>query len=141
MLARLQPYRQQIIELIKFILVGCVNTAVGYSIILTLMFAFAWAPVPANVVGFAIGLVVSYFLNKTFTFSERQAAPSSIPRFIAVFAVAYSVNLIVLTSVLRFEIAPAFIAQGLGICAYSGLFFLLCRRFVFRVAPTPSHSA
>ena len=83
-------------ELLSFGVVGAFNTLIGFLAIVVLTEGAGWSPVIANMSGFAIGLVVSFSLNKRFTYGRRRAAAGAPFRFIAAFAVAYGLNLAVL---------------------------------------------
>ena len=70
----------------KFILVGILNTLVGEGIVLlsTHVFewkSFSWGPGAAAVLGTVVGSIVSYFLNKYFTFKNKEKGIKPILRF------------------------------------------------------------
>ncbi len=119
-----------------FGLVGLVNTAVGYGAILGLM-AVGFSPLAANLGGYALGICVSYWLNSRLTFSRRSAAgePRQHVRFLIAVAIAWLVNLMVLLLALRL-VVPA-VAQAFAMVAYSMVFFVLARSFVFAAKKTP----
>ncbi|MCM3595757.1 GtrA family protein [Metabacillus idriensis] len=74
---------------IRFILVGIMNTAAGLSAIflfLNLFNADYWL---STFWGNIIGAAVSYYLNRSFTFSSKTSIKKSLPRFIAVVIVCY----------------------------------------------------
>ena len=122
--------RSLIIEFAKFGLVGVVNTAVGFATIMAMMSLAGLGPVAANMVGYTIGLFVSFVLNKRYTFAGKPGETRrQLLSFLAVFAVAYTVNLIVLTALVT-EIWPG-LAQALAMVAYTVTFFGLARVFVF----------
>ncbi|PWK07002.1 GtrA family protein [Tumebacillus permanentifrigoris] len=84
-------------SLIRFLLVGVLNTIVGLSatyLLLNLAGLSYWA---ATFAGNCIGAVVSYFLNKTFTFRDNQGIGKSWWRFVVVmlasYVLAYSIGL------------------------------------------------
>lgn len=71
----------------RFILVGCVNTLVGYGVMFGLYnltpvhtwgTAGAWCASAAN---YLVGSVVSFFLNKHFTFRNREKGAGVAVRF------------------------------------------------------------
>nr|WP_256372978.1 GtrA family protein [Pseudoruegeria sp. HB172150] len=118
------------VDFAKFGAVGVVNTLVGYLTILAAMTWAGLAPVPANVVGYAVGLCVSFVLNRRFTFAGRGGGGiGQVLGFFAVFALSYGLNLLVLREAL-FLLAPAW-AQALAMVSYTVCFFLLSRAFVF----------
>lgn len=110
--------------------VGLVNTAFGLSVIWVLMF-FGVGPYPANAMGYAAGLVVSFLLNRSWTF-RAQHAGWPVLRFGAAFVVAYGANLGVLALGLRIAPEAVYVLQLVCTGVYAVLFFLLCRYFVFR---------
>ncbi|WP_409302418.1 GtrA family protein [Peribacillus sp. SCS-155] len=74
---------------VSFLLVGLVNTLAG----LTLMFFMAnilgvsyWV---STLTGNVCGAVLSFFLNKTFTFDNHSTLRASMPRFIMVISICY----------------------------------------------------
>ena len=74
------------IKFFKFILVGLLNTAVGEGVILLLLHLagwkhFSWFSGMAAFVGTVVGSVVSYFLNKYFTFKNKEKGWKPLVRF------------------------------------------------------------
>lgn len=116
---------------VKFALVGFLNTAVGLVIVMTAL-ALDFNDFAANALGYGLGLVVSYCLNRYWTFAAK-APPSlnELTLFGCAFAIAYSANLLVLAA---FR-AEGFIDQPLahfsGLAVYSALFYALSRNVVF----------
>ncbi len=76
---------------LRFLVVGLVNTAVGLSIMYVLLHIFHhyWA---ATFIGNAAGAVVSYVLNRIFTFKSGVHLSKSILRFILVIGVCYGLS-------------------------------------------------
>ncbi|MGD9843747.1 MAG: GtrA family protein, partial [Steroidobacteraceae bacterium] len=60
-------------SLIRFGLTGVLNTAVGIGTIFALKWFFDWADTPANFCGYALGVMVSYYVNSRWTFQYRAA--------------------------------------------------------------------
>ena len=64
----------------KFILVGIINTVVGEGVVLLLTNPvgwkqYSWGPGAAAFIGVVVGSIVSFFLNKSFTFKNRAGSP------------------------------------------------------------------
>ena len=79
----------------RFILVGCVNTLVGYGVMFGLYNlaglhtwgeAGEWISSAAN---YVVGSVVSFFLNKHFTFRNTEKGARVVGRFILNITVCY----------------------------------------------------
>ena len=127
--------------LIRFLLVGVANTLVGLSAIWVIKELMGTNDITANVAGYAIGLTVSFFLNKRWTFGFRGGAARSLLRFLAVFAVSYSANLVTVVSLVKVTGSAAFWCQACGVIPYSTLFYLGCRCYAFPPGSLKSHDA
>ena len=65
---------------IMYLIVGVINTCVGYGIIFFALYC-SLMPELANALGYGIGFIVSYCLNKTFTFASSSSHKRDLPRF------------------------------------------------------------
>jgi putative flippase GtrA len=116
---------------LRFVAVGFANTAIGLTAIYALMFFFAAGPGLANAAGYAIGLAVSFLLNRVWTFRNNRPISHVLPRFLLVAVVSYLLNLgVVLTATSHFGANP-YIAQLFGVGLYTICMFFGCRLFVF----------
>ncbi len=116
---------------LRFAAVGLVNTAIGLAAIYAVMFFFQTGPVIANVVGYAIGLAVSFVLNRAWTFSSSRPVAHVLPKYLLVAAIAYLLNLgAVIATISYFSVNP-YLAQLLGVGIYTVCMFFGCRWFVF----------
>lgn len=117
---------------IRFALVGLLNTTVGYGVILLLHYKLDFTPAFANLGGYLIGSLISYLLNRSFTFSSNRPHSEAIPRFIFIAAICFAINLAVLQlglSILSFNFE---LAQALALITYTASFYLASRFIVFR---------
>jgi putative flippase GtrA len=113
----------------RFAVVGLLNTAVGYSAILACL-SFGLGDILSNAIGYALGLCVGFILNRDWTFAGQRRS-GTLPRYLAVFAVAYAANLTVVLAAGSVGISEnAFVHLG-GIGVYSVVFYLGCAWFVF----------
>lgn len=115
----------------RYILVGLANTAVGYGMILSLQVQFGVHPVAANASGYVVGLLMSFALNRTYTFRSRRSFRTSIPAFAAAAAGCYVINLAVLQFSITVLQLQAVFSQGMAICAYTVSFYIANRCLVF----------
>lgn len=74
----------------KFILVGVINTLVGNGLQFLFYNLFGWNVWISSVLGYIIGSVVSYFLNKHFTFKNKEKGWKPVVRFAVNIAVCYT---------------------------------------------------
>jgi putative flippase GtrA len=117
--------------------VGLVNTAVGLAVIYAVMFFFRTGPAIANAVGYAVGLAISFALNRSWTFDSKGGLAHLLPKFLVVIAAAYLLNLsAVMAAISLFSVAP-YLAQAMGVSLYTVCSFFGCRWFVF-AQPQPA---
>lgn len=118
-------------KLVKYLCVGILNTIVGFGIIFGLMF-FRVNPEISNLIGYAIGLIFSYVMNKFFTFESKNRSKKEFIKFILAMLAAYILNFITLKICLGLGINPYFsqIISG-GVYTVSG--YLLSRFWVFKM--------
>lgn len=118
-------------QLMRFAAVGVVNTGLGYAVIFACMYLLGLGAVLSNVLGYAVGLVVSYILNRTYTFRSAAAAQGEILRFISIFLLAYLANLAALMLLIHRIGMHEGGAQLLAGVVYFGLSFILNKYYVF----------
>lgn len=80
----------------KFILVGIINTLVGNGLQFVFYAClgwdkFEWGVWLASVLGYFFGSVVSYFLNKYFTFKNKEKGIKPILKFALNIAICYGI--------------------------------------------------
>ncbi len=118
--------------LIRYLLVGVVNTLVGLGTIYLAMYFLQMGVASSNAFGYAVGIVVSFILNKKWTFNSDDHAVYSFLRYLLVLLVAYVANLeTVLFANSHFDLNP-YLSQALGIFPYTAIGFLGSRYFAFR---------
>jgi putative flippase GtrA len=117
-------------QFMRFSAVGLLNTGIGFSAIMLAMLLGA-SPTLANVIGYATGLPVSFVLNKAWTFADKRRSSPQIPRFIAVFVIAYGANILTLQVLTHALQINPYLAQFFSICVYSGTFFAGCKWAIF----------
>jgi len=116
---------------IKFCLIGIVNAAVGFSLILSLMYIFGVNYLISNLVGYIGGILTSFTLNKYVNFKSEGHIKFELPIFLVSFIIAYSVNLVVLYSMVEFFHQSKIIGIVVASSTYTLLFYLASRFIVF----------
>lgn len=118
-------------ELIRFGLVGLINTFAGLCVIYLLM-AVQVNAYAANLIGYAVGLTLSFSLNRRWTFrSNHKLDIRLLSRFTIAVAVSYLANLGVVHAVIQ-SLRNEYLAQLLGLPTYTIFFYIFCKFFVFR---------
>ena len=128
-----EQLKKTLIQMTRFGAVGLLNTMAGLSVIYACMFVFGVGVEIANMLGYGVGLCLSFQLNKRWTFSSAGPIGQAAPRFGAVIAIAWLVNLAVVSLSARSGMNP-YLAQLCGVAPYTILCFLGCRFFVFAPA-------
>ncbi len=116
----------------RFVAAGALNTLLGLGVIFGVKLAFDAPEAAANAAGYAVGLALSFSLNRNWVFRSTAPARKTLYRFLIVFAAAYAANLVVVLAAADGFGVNGYLAQTLGVCTYTVLFYLGSRRFVFR---------
>ncbi|MFP5391358.1 MAG: GtrA family protein [Gammaproteobacteria bacterium] len=124
--------RASLVQLFKYLVVGAANTLLGYAIIFACMYLLGLGAELSNLIGYALGLVVSYLMHRNFTFESTQARRAEALRFVAVFAVAYLLNLGALMLLIHRLHVHEGVAQVVAGIVYIGGSFLMQKFYVFR---------
>lgn len=118
-------------EFTRFIFVGLINTFTGLIFIYALVFIGVNGYL-SNLIGYIIGLVVSFILNRYFTFQikTRDNIYNHFTSFLVVFLISYLVNIITLYFSLKFF--SIYVAQLFAIGTYSMVNYLLNKYITFK---------
>lgn len=115
-------------QFIYYNIVGIANTLVGFSIVFGLMFV-GYEALHANMIGYAIGAIVSFILNKKYTFKSTATPYTQAFKFFIVLGIAYILNYLTLQWLLG-NTTP-YLAQLLSAIVYTVSSFVLAKFFVF----------
>lgn len=119
-------------QMTRFALVGVLNTGITLLSIYVLYKFFNFSYLLANAVGFTIGFINSFFMNKFWTFKSSNSFIRESILFIIVFLVCYLIQLlsiILLKNVLYDRIA---LIQFLGMIIYTIFNYLGNKIFTFK---------
>ena len=123
---------------IKFVLVGIINTAVGTAVMFVLYNLFCANYWFASAMNYVVGSIVSYFLNKYFTFQNSEKSFKQVMRFIVNITICYLVAYGIAKPAVRFVLSGCSIniqenvAMLAGMCIFVGLNYVGQRFVVFR---------
>jgi|RhiMethySRZTD1v2_1073278.scaffolds.fasta_scaffold222983_2 putative flippase GtrA len=119
--------------LVRFLVTGALNTLLGLALIYALKL-LGLHDVPANMLGYAIGIWISYALHASWSFSYRGTHRAALPRYVLVTVLAYLGNLATVTVALYWWELNGYVAQAFGIPPYVLISYLGSRLYVFRRA-------
>jgi putative flippase GtrA len=117
--------------MLRFALVGCANTVFGFAAIMTAGSLLQLGDVAANAVGYGCGLLLSFVLNRHYTFRYEVRSAGALVRYLLAFAVSYGVNVGVLVVFIEVLGQSSVLGQAVAICSYSIVFYALSRWVVF----------
>jgi putative flippase GtrA len=115
----------------RFLTVGFFNTLLGYCVIFFAMYILNWSPVMSNFVGYGLGLIISYFLNRNYTFESTKKRLPEIIVFLVCFLIAYGINISVLQIAIFIGVNSG-VGQIISGVFYVFVFFFLNKYFVFK---------
>lgn len=128
-------------QFVRFMLVGFLNTTLGLMLILV---AMRWLHLDyrlANVSGYAAGCVLSFLLNRIWTFKDGGNWQGSAVRWAFVVAICFGFNFLTVIILREWCHVDAMLAQLGGIIMYTltsfvgGRFFAFCSPRVTDLAP------
>lgn len=140
------------IKLWKFLLVGVLNTVVGEGLKALLLAFTALGPFPASAISTALASVLSYFLNRYFTFKYQGDNAKAVLRFtlniVVCYVLSHAIALLLIYPLLTgaengwfagFSLIASekktvadYIATYSGSCLFVGFNYLGQRFFAFR---------
>lgn len=96
----------------KFILVGILNTVVGMGLQFLFFNLCGWNEWVSSLIGYILGSILSYFLNKYFTFKTRTRAGNQSLNLHSI--LQYATDLL---TELQFRSSVCFVRQTAGQCS------------------------
>lgn len=118
-------------SLMKFLTVGVINTLLSLLVIFGLKYFYSIGDFNANFIGYIVGLVCSFILNRKWTFNHTGNLLNAILKFLLVFIVAYSANIIFVLVLIKLNVNSYF-SHILGIPVYTIIFYLGSKFIVFK---------
>ncbi len=122
----------------KFIIVGVINTLFGTAVMFVFYNVFHFSYWISSASNYILGSILSYFLNKYFTFQSRDKSVRGIVKFVInisiCYFVAYGIAKPLILQVLSDYSSKAQdnIAMLVGMCLFVALNYLGQRFFVFK---------
>lgn len=120
-----------LLQPVRFFLVGIVNTFFGLSLIFAAKAIAGLDDLVSNMLGYSLGLSISFFLNRKWTFRHNGGVYPTAARFLAAFLLAYIANLMTLYGLRDGAGINSYLAQTISIVPYTVVFYLGSRYYVF----------
>jgi putative flippase GtrA len=122
---------KNLVLMIKYGIVGVLNTCVGFGAFLLFYRVFCVQYIISNTISYAFGLSCSFILNKLWTFESKGTGKIEAVLFISVFILCFFIQsglLIYLKEVIRMDVVPA---QIISMIVYTILGFILNKTVTF----------
>ena len=115
----------------RFLGVGAVNALIGLAVIFAAKWFFGAGDITANLAGYTVGILISFTLNRRWTFDSASAWKPAFVKFVAVSGVAYAANLLAVLAAIHWLGFNGYLAQTIGIPVYTLITFLASKHLVF----------
>ena len=119
------------IRVVRYLAVGVANTVAGLLVIYVGKWVFGAGDVSANMIGYGVGIMLGFQMNKRWTFGHVGDYWPSLLRYLAVLACAYLANLATVLYAIDVLNLNGYLAQALGIGPYTLIGYLGSRNFAF----------
>lgn len=122
----------------KFILVGIVNTLFGTGIMFVFYNVFHFSYWVSSASNYFFGSILSYILNKMFTFKSEDTPTKTLPRFVINISLCYLLAYGLAKPIAAYLLSALSknvqenVAMLVGMCLFVGLNYIGQRFFVFK---------
>ena len=126
------------VKLFKFLLVGVINTVFGAGIMFVLYNLFGVSYWISSICNYVFGGILSFFLNKFFTFQNNKKSVKQIVLFVLTILTCYLIaymgakNLVYAILKIKSDKLLDNIAMLSGMCVYTALNYIAQRFIVFK---------
>ena len=115
----------------RYLVAGGLNAVVSLSVIYICL-RIGVSSIVSNVIGFSVGILISFSLSKIFVFESKRRTGPELRRFAACFAISFAANLATLEALSSVgEISP-FLVQLIAISVYVAMMFSFGRWVIFK---------
>ena len=120
-------------KFIRYILAGFINTFATYITSIILLKIFNISLVMSNLLGYLVGIFISFNLNRNFVFKSKEAEiKKQFYKFIFSCLFSYFINLIFLIIFSFVFELNAYASQILSMATYNLSFYILSNKYIFK---------
>jgi putative flippase GtrA len=119
-------------EEVRFLIVGVVNTIVGYGLFAVFLLFFPY--LVSLYLSYAVAVSLAFVLHRRFTFRVRGNVLVDFVRFVGVYVVSLAVNTVVLPVLVEFVGLHPLVAQGVALVITTLISYVGHKWFSFRRA-------
>ena len=118
-------------QILRFLVVGGIATITHYVILVALVELTGMRPVLATSIGYAVGVVTSFVLNRKYTFRNQSSVARTFAKYCLVYVIGMGLNAALMVTVMA-QGVPYLIAQIVATALVLVWSFLGSRFVVFR---------
>jgi len=117
-------------EIVRFFLVGILNTAIGY-LLFVIFYFFIQIKIYALLFAYLVGILVNYktYSDLVFTIRDKRIFIN----FILIYIVIFIFNILILKLLTEVLTIDVYIAQFIAICMITPILYILNKKYVFIV--------
>ena len=119
-------------KIIRFLLVGSFNTISSYTLIIFLHSLLSLDLYFSNFIGYLLGLIISFILNRNFVFKVQGKIVGQFVKFIFSFFLSYFLNILVFYISSEFINLNNYLSLLIASLFYTLSFFITCNFFTFK---------
>ena len=120
-------------KFMRYILAGLINTLATYITSIILLKIFNIFLVISNLLGYILGIFISFNLNRNFVFKSKESdIKNQFYKFIYSCLFSYFINLIFLIIFSYIFEFNDYISQILSMATYSLSFYILSNKYIFK---------
>ncbi|SAK95426.1 GtrA-like protein [Caballeronia fortuita] len=121
-------------QFVRYIVVGGIGTLAHLGVLSACVEWFGWPPAAGAVAGFSVALLISYVLNRGWTFQSQRSRLAAFWRYTAVSLGGLALNTGMMMGLIRYAHCDYFRAQLYVIAVVPVCNFLLNRYWTFNAA-------
>lgn len=130
--------RSQVYQFLRFVLVGGMNTLVTLIVIVVCKSLLGVNPYLSNLLGYAAGVINSFFWNKAWVFHSNGKITSEATRFLIGWGICYTLQLLLVWALntrtplgqMLWQIGP-YTLSGYGVATLGGMCFYTVANFLY----------
>lgn len=122
------------LSLVRFVIVGVINTGFALSIIFLSKWFLHWPDVEANFLGYFCGVILSFFLNTRWTFRFDGKLRAVVLRYCLVLIVAYVTQLVAVIRIIELMPWHSYLAHLIAMPLYTLIVYTGMRFYVYSPA-------
>lgn len=120
-------------RILRFIIIGALNALIIATVIFVMMYWLAYDYKVANVAGYVLALINTFFWNKYWVFSASEGSYwREVPLFLIAFGCAYGLQFLALVLMVEALHVNEYIAQALGPVVYGAVNYIMNGKLTFR---------